>query len=138
MESVAEGVRLAWAWTGEENKECEPYFLITGYQNGGPFSERVSDQLREFTFQNAIGGEWHVEMRAGNRVGTGPSSSPVNLQSASLGIFQILKLLQRRGPSDERLEYALGSKSVGFKSFSGSGSNFLSSDISVALRSQID
>ncbi|VDN23955.1 unnamed protein product [Gongylonema pulchrum] len=84
LEPVADGIRLSWTWTGQESPECEPYFLITGYQNGGPFSERVSGQLREFTFQNAIGGEWHVEMRAGNRVGTGPSSSPANLHNVPI------------------------------------------------------
>lgn len=86
LESVAEGIQLLWDWADQEDRECEPYFLITGYQNRIPFSERVAGGQRQFTFQNAVTGEWHVEMRAGNRVGTGPSSAPVNLQSTPKGI----------------------------------------------------
>lgn len=51
-----------------------------------PFSERVAGGQRQFTFRNAVAGEWHVEMRAGNRAGTGPSSGPINLLSSSKGI----------------------------------------------------
>ncbi|MCP9258789.1 Receptor-type tyrosine-protein phosphatase F [Dirofilaria immitis] len=83
LESTAEGIRLAWNWVVQEDRECEPYFLITGYQNGIPFSERVAGEHRQFIFQNATASEWHVEIRAGNRAGTGPSSTPVNLQSIS-------------------------------------------------------
>lgn len=89
MESVAEGIKLSWNWSGEESRECEPYFLITGYQSGTPFSERVPGGQRQFNFQNGVPGEWHVEMRGGNRAGTGPSSAPVNLQSTSKGIVEI-------------------------------------------------
>ncbi|VDN93409.1 unnamed protein product [Brugia pahangi] len=83
LENVAEGIQLTWNWSDKENHECESYFLITGYQNGVPFSERVTGRQRQFTFRNTNANEWHVEMRAGNRAGTGPSSGPVNLQSNS-------------------------------------------------------
>ncbi|EJW75677.1 hypothetical protein WUBG_13413 [Wuchereria bancrofti] len=83
LENVAEGIQLTWNWSDQEDHECEPYFLITGYQNGIPFSERVAGRQREFTFRNTNANKWHVEMRAGNRAGTGPSSEPVNLQSNS-------------------------------------------------------
>ncbi|VDO45102.1 unnamed protein product [Brugia timori] len=90
LENVAEGIQLTWNWSDEENHECESYFLITGYQNGVPFSERVTGRQRQFTFRNTNANEWHVEMRAGNRAGTGPSSGPVNLQSNSKGIVQFI------------------------------------------------
>uniref|UniRef100_A0A915Q6K3 Fibronectin type-III domain-containing protein n=1 Tax=Setaria digitata TaxID=48799 RepID=A0A915Q6K3_9BILA len=81
LESVAEGIQLIWSWADQE--ECDPYFLITGYRDGIPFSKRANGGERQFIFQNAEAGEWHVEIRAGNRAGTGPSSAPVNLQSSS-------------------------------------------------------
>lgn len=87
MQSVEQGIQLTWNWADSEDSECEPYFLITGYQNGRAFSERVAGKQRQFTFQNADVGEWHVEIRAGNSAGTGPSSAPVNLQSSSKGII---------------------------------------------------
>ncbi|VDN03313.1 unnamed protein product [Thelazia callipaeda] len=98
LQSIAEGVRLLWNWTGEDDHDCEPYFLITGYQNGVPFSERIIGRdSRQFTFQNAIPGEWHAEMRAGNRAGTGPSSSPVNLQNAFHGLVSKPRVSARDG-----------------------------------------
>ncbi|EJD74869.1 hypothetical protein LOAG_17881 [Loa loa] len=102
LESVPEGIRLTWDWSDQEDRECEPYFLITGYQSGIPFSERVAGGQRQFTFQNAVAGEWHVEMRAGNRAGTGPSSTPVNLQSTSK-VSKALRVL--RSICDPRIDF---------------------------------
>ncbi|VDM96005.1 unnamed protein product, partial [Onchocerca ochengi] len=98
-----EGIRLVWNWPDEEDRKCEPYFLITGYQNGIPFAERVAGEQRQFIFQKAVPGEWHVEMRAGNRAGTGPSSVPVNLQSTSKVSSKGLRVL--RSICDPRVDF---------------------------------
>ncbi|CAG9530835.1 unnamed protein product [Cercopithifilaria johnstoni] len=102
LKSVEEGIQLTWNWVDSEDHECEPYFLITGYQNGIPFSERVAGRERQFTFHNGVDGEWHVEMRAGNRAGTGPSSGLINLQS-SLKVSKGLRVL--RSICDPRVDF---------------------------------
>lgn len=78
---MATGVRVSWSWNGEEIAGCNLYFLISGYQNGAPFVERIQGSDREYIFQNAIGGEWQAEVRAGNEAGMGPTSGLANLRS---------------------------------------------------------
>ncbi|VDM23730.1 unnamed protein product [Toxocara canis] len=81
LEDVPDGVLLKWTFSNHESSECMPYFLITGYQNGIPFNQKVDGRVREYRFENPVGGEWQAELRAGNTAGTGPASSIVKLQT---------------------------------------------------------
>uniref|UniRef100_A0A915B8J5 Fibronectin type-III domain-containing protein n=1 Tax=Parascaris univalens TaxID=6257 RepID=A0A915B8J5_PARUN len=81
LEDVVDGVLLKWTYSNHESPECMPYFLITGYQNGVAFTQKVDGRVREYRFENPVGGEWQAELRAGNTAGTGPASLVVKLQT---------------------------------------------------------
>lgn len=85
LEDVVDGVLLKWTYSNHESPECMPYFLITGYQNGVAFTQKVDGRVREYRFENPVGGEWQAELRAGNTAGTGPASSIVKLQTQQQG-----------------------------------------------------
>lgn len=44
-----------------------------------PLTEKIDGHLREYHLKGSTVGEWQLELRAGNRVGSGPASAPVNL-----------------------------------------------------------
>uniref|UniRef100_A0A915BAD9 Fibronectin type-III domain-containing protein n=1 Tax=Parascaris univalens TaxID=6257 RepID=A0A915BAD9_PARUN len=97
LEDVVDGVLLKWTYSNHESPECMPYFLITGYQNGVAFTQKVDGRVREYRFENPVGGEWQAELRAGNTAGTGPASLVVKLQTEQQALISTPRVTARGG-----------------------------------------
>ena len=76
-------VVLRWKYPAEGN-DCGLYFVISGTIDGTSLQQIVDGSQREARFDNdAV--HWTLRIAAANKLGTGPVSSPVHLNSGRHG-----------------------------------------------------
>lgn len=73
-----ESVSLRWTYPTEP-QECGLYFIIGGTIDGVPIQQVVDGRAREHRFENNPAIDWYLQIRAANRVGSGPLSAGVRL-----------------------------------------------------------